>query len=127
MQGKLDEAISLVEAEIAQLVQHVVLPFASPHPYENNTEDAWQVSIAGATQIRVEFDAQTATENNYDYLQFFKDSSRTSCWGADRYTGAGAWPGVGEAPPLLIDSDKFFVRFHSDGSNTGALSFVEDS
>lgn len=100
----------------------MVKSYASLHPYLENTEETWQVNIEGASQIRIDFDAQTTTGSRGDTLQFLKDSSSSTYWGEENYSGTGGWPGVGEVPPLIVESDKFFVRFHSNSSVSGAYA-----
>lgn len=102
----------LVENGIALSIEHVVKSYASTHPYLNNTDETWLVAINGASQIRIEFDLKTATESGYDYLQFLKGSSADGHWGAEKYSGGGAWPGVGETPGLFIESDRFLIWFY---------------
>ena len=92
------------------------------HPYQDNADEYWRVSIPGATQIRVTFDSQTKTEPEFDYVKVFKDSSHTETWGQEKYHGgrsssAANWPGL-QQPPLDIPADNFIVYFHSDGSNS---------
>ena len=73
--------------------------------------------MPGAEELLITFDRASRTEQNYDYVQFFKDKNRTGTWGMDKYSGT-TFPGVGETPPLRIPADTFFFHFHSDGSNT---------
>lgn len=51
-----------------------------------------------------------------DYLVFYKDTSHTSKWGKDKYTGRKGDACWKEA--LTIPSHTFVVHFYSDGSNT---------
>ena len=60
------------------------LTLESPHPYRDNTDEVYEISIPGASELVVIFDPQTKTEANYDYLRFFKDASQTSYWGQEK-------------------------------------------
>jgi hypothetical protein len=91
--------------------------FESVHPYRDNTEETFEISIPGAQELTIIFDAQSRTEQNYDFLRFYKDASKSSYWGAEKYSGS-TWPGINGVEPLKIPSDSFFLHFHTDGSNT---------
>jgi hypothetical protein len=92
------------------------------HPYEDNLDKYWTVHLPGAKEIQVAFDSCSSTENNYDFVHFYRDDTHTTTWGEEKYTG-----GMGGTPkkfplahdPLVIPSDTFVVHFHSDGSNHG--------
>ncbi|KAK1947830.1 putative E3 ubiquitin-protein ligase HERC1 [Phytophthora citrophthora] len=93
----------------------------SSHEYENNMDALTELQLPGATQMVITFDSRCRTEVNYDYLTFYKDKSQGEFYGSQFYSGRDAeqnWPGVGDNPPLTIDSDHCFVYFHTDGSNT---------
>jgi hypothetical protein len=103
------------------LFKTVTRQVETPHPYPDNMDEYWWVSIPGATRIRITFDSQTKTEPEFDYVKIYKDASHTETWGLDKYHGgrsgsAGNWPGV-QQPPLDIPASSFVVYFHSDGSN----------
>jgi hypothetical protein len=88
--------------------------------YADNAELYWPLDFPGATDIVIEFDPQTRTENNYDYLRFYKDTNHNDFWGESKYCGRDVeqnWPGLHGRPPLTIPSEKCYVYFHSDGSN----------
>ncbi len=62
------------------------------------------------------FDPQTATEMNHDYVRFYKDDSRTTYWGEEKYSGGrsgsvGNFPGQSGRPPLVIPAGRFIVYF----------------
>jgi hypothetical protein len=88
----------------------------SPHPYRDNTDEIYDISIPGASELVITFDPQSKTETNYDYLRFFKDSSQTSYWGQEKYSGT-TWPGVSGVDPLRIPAGHCLLQFHTDGSN----------
>ncbi|GMF49964.1 unnamed protein product [Phytophthora fragariaefolia] len=93
----------------------------SSHEYENNMDALTELQIPGATRMMITFDPRSRTEVNYDYVTFYKDKNQAEYYGNQFYSGRDAehnWPGVGDNPPLIIDSDRCFVYFHSDGSNT---------
>ncbi|KAG3168453.1 hypothetical protein C6341_g11314 [Phytophthora cactorum] len=93
----------------------------SSHEYENNMDAITELQMPGATRMVITFDPRSRTEVNYDYLTFYKDKSQGEYYGSQFYSGRDSeqnWPGVGENPPLIIESDHCFVYFHTDGSNT---------
>lgn len=67
--------------------------------------------------MSITFDANSATENNCDYIVFYKDSSHTDVYGENKYSGK-FFPGLNGNPALEIPSDKFVLHFRSDGSVT---------
>ena len=92
------------------------LVLESPHPYRDNTDETYAIAIPGATELIISFDPQSKTEATYDYLRFFKDTSQTSYWGQEKYSG-NVWPGVGGVEPLRIGAGSCLLHFHTDGSN----------
>lgn len=93
----------------------------SDHEYGNNLDVMKELRVPGAIRLVITFDPKTRTENNYDYLTFFKDRSQGEFYGSQTYSGRDAehnWPGLEGNPPLIIDSDQCFVLFHTDSSNT---------
>ena len=94
----------------------------SPHPYGDNMNEYWPVSVPGASQLVVTFDERTRTERGCDYVTFFKNDHHNEYWGSEQqYSGCDGdlnFPGLNGNDPLVIPSDKFVVYFHSDGSNT---------
>lgn len=106
--------------------RRVVLEFESPHPYSDNTDHLFEISIKGAKEMVITFDPRTSTETNYDYITFFTDSSQTLRWGEEKYSGTSTscWPGAGEKPPLKIKTGSCFCLFHSDGSNNGIKNSI---
>jgi hypothetical protein len=105
----------------ASIIKTVYLEFESSHPYSDNVDDLFEISVKGAKELMITFDPGSRTENNYDYLTFFKDASQTARWGEEKYSGTSAsvWPGAGTKPALVIKSGSCFCLFHSDGSNNG--------
>ncbi|RLN02302.1 hypothetical protein BBJ28_00003986 [Nothophytophthora sp. Chile5] len=93
----------------------------SMHPYHDNMDQYWDVSIPGAKRIKVVFDRRCKSEAGCDWLRFYKSgSNRTETLGPDQIGGRGDsenWPGSRDRPPLFIDDDSFEVYFHSDSSN----------
>ena len=95
--------------------------FDGQHPYENNMDTSKLVSFPGAEKLVVTFNSRTVTESGCDYLTFGKVGTENEYWGARRYSGSSGpsnWPGVSGSPPLEILSDRFELKFHSDGSCT---------
>lgn len=91
----------------------------SVHPYNNDMDQYWQVSIPGAKQIIVTFDPRSKSEAGCDWLCFYKEgSNRTETFGDAQYGGREGtenWPGCGGRSALTIDASAFEVYFHSDG------------
>ncbi|KAG9403599.1 hypothetical protein AC1031_006240 [Aphanomyces cochlioides] len=99
----------------------IVRTLESPHPYNDNTDAYWRVDMPGATRIKVVFDPLSKTEAGCDWLCFYSANDRSVTYGEAQYSGRGGsenWPGFGNRPPLIIDSDCFEVYFHTDGSGT---------
>lgn len=69
---------------------------------------------------------QSVTEQTHDYVTLFKDGSKTSYWGNEKYSGSSGWPGV-NCPPLVIAGNKFHCFFRCDGVPCRTLSGVIDS
>lgn len=99
------------------------LVFESTHPYADGLDLMTPVKVPGATSFRIEFDNETKTENNCDYLEFYLDEGRSArVPNTEKYTGGkdggvSNWPGMQGRPPLVLDGiDTFFIYFHSDGS-----------
>ena len=87
------------------------------HPYSSNMDEFWDVSFPGATSVTIVFDSQCATEERYDYLQFYTDRSKSQQLGQDKYSGSKGgsnWPGVDGTPPLVIAAASFVAYFHSE-------------
>jgi len=98
-----------------------VITMESDHPYRPNMNDFLVLNIPRADRITIEFDVQTATETNYDYLIFWRDNNRSERWHeAERLTGRSGsenWPGQQGRPPLIIEGDSAVIEWHTDGSN----------
>lgn len=123
----LDDLVSQVDPSQREvLVEGVAMStisetMESEHEYGNNLDVMKELRVPGAIRLVVTFDPKTRTENNYDYLTFFKDKSQSEFYGNQTYSGRDAehnWPGLEGNPPLIIDSDHCFVMFHTDSSNT---------
>ncbi|KAG1697492.1 hypothetical protein DVH05_015941 [Phytophthora capsici] len=93
----------------------------STHPYQDNADQYWDISIPGATKIKVIFDRRCKTEAGCDWVRLYKSgSNRTDTIGPDQIGGRGDsenWPGTGDRPPLYVEDDSFEAYFHSDSSN----------
>jgi hypothetical protein len=49
----------------------------SRHPYDNNTDQYWEVEVPGASRVKVAFANETRTERNYDFVQIYRAQPRT--------------------------------------------------
>lgn len=99
----------------------VVRTIESNHPYDNNMNQCWAVSIPDAKRIKIVFDPKSQTETACDSLSFYKDAAHRVTVGAKEYGGRAGnenWPGCGGRPPLWIDGDYFEAVFRSDASGT---------
>ncbi|CAM9689515.1 unnamed protein product, partial [Phaeothamnion confervicola] len=62
--------------------------FETAHPYENNTNQTFEIAFPGATRITISFDERCRTESNYDNIVFYRDESRTERWHTEeKYSG----------------------------------------
>ena len=92
------------------------------HPYDNDMDEFWDVSFPGATSVTIVFDSQCATEEEYDYLQFYTDRSKSQRLGQEKYHGSKGgcnWPGVDGTAPLVIAANTFVAYFHSYSYGSG--------
>jgi hypothetical protein len=93
----------------------------SPHPYLDSQDQYTIIQFDGAVKLTIRFDPMSATEANYDYVQFTSTESRSIIYGEKYSGGRGGstknFPGMEGRPPLVINSDRCEMYFHSDGSN----------
>lgn len=118
--GKVDPKQQEFETESISMITKVET-WESAHEYDNNLHSTTELRIPGAIRMVITFDPKTRTENNYDYVTFYKDQAQTEYYGNEKYSGRDSdqnWPGLDNNPPLIIDSDHCFVLFHTDNSNT---------
>ena len=84
-----------------------VLP-ESAHDYENNADQTWAYSLENANDgVVITFDAQTETENNYDFIYIMDGNGNT----VGEYTGtalAGA--------KVAVPTSSFTIRLTSDST-----------
>lgn len=92
------------------------IEFESSHPYPDRQDEYKEISMPGAKELIITFDPKSKTESGYDYITFFKDSTKSSHWGEQKYSGT-SWPGVNGVAPLHIAANHCLLYFHSDGSN----------
>jgi hypothetical protein len=64
----------------------------SPHPYNNNSDETYSVAVDGAVGYTVTFDSKSITEKTFDFVRFWKDSSKTEWWGEEKYVASLALP-----------------------------------
>ena len=86
------------------------LIFESSHPYPHAADLFTEVSMPGAQEITIQFDEQSRTEPNCDYVKFYKDSTKSDVWGASTYSGREGtqdWPGTGGRDVLKIPAETF--------------------
>lgn len=82
---------------------------SSTHPYTNNSETTYEVTVEGATQVAVYFE-KFETERGYDFVEF-KDAAGTSL---------GKWSGnhTGEFSPTANGST-IYMTFKADNTVSG--------
>lgn len=61
--------------------------FESPHPYLSNMEEKIPISFPGAQELEIEFDSQSRTENNCDWLTFTDATGASLHPDIERFTG----------------------------------------
>lgn len=109
--------------------------FESPHPYPLRYSTTHKVSFEGAETIVVRFDALTKTDKNESRVRFFLDEAcEVPVPGARSfYSGSvedGAWPGAGDAPPLVVMGDSVYMTFSASGDKQDwgyKVSFTADA
>lgn len=87
----------------------------SKHPYENNTNQTFQIQHPGAKHMRVHF-TKIATEPNYDVIKVKSASGELF----DELSG-----NLDDYTTDYVDGDKIVLEFTTDGSITG-FGFVMD-
>jgi hypothetical protein len=91
----------------------------SAHPYRDDHDETFHISIPGAKSISLCFDPQTETERRHDHVRVYKRSDGGQVGRDDGYSGSSSnWPGVGGNSPLVIDGEQCYLKWHSDGSGT---------
>jgi len=121
-EGDLDEAMlnpgsSTVSAG-GPTVDGPVVVEESPHPYLDNQDICKTITVPGAVSLKITFDNQSLTEQNYDYVTFYVDDSHTAFHGEQKYSGGRGgssrnFPGTEGRPPLVIPGNSFVLYFHS--------------
>ena len=117
---------SLVDVTLQQIPNRPIPPspplvkpivMESKHDYDHNANDYFPIKIPGAKSLRIEFDPETRSERNYDYMRFYKDETHTEYFGEDKYTGGrGNWPGTGSNDALIIPADSCVIFWRTDSS-----------
>lgn len=88
----------------------------SAHPYENNTNETWSWSLAGADYLCVTFSEDTETETDCDFICI------TDTHGNERaFTGTGL---AGKS--LYIEGDSFTIQLTSNDEGTANGFRVEN-
>lgn len=116
------EKRSVARGTVEQTSKKKVITKESEHNYRSNMDEYIALHMPRAERIVIEFDPRSATENNYDYLVFWKDNSKTERWHTDpdKFHGRNGnqnWPGSEGRPPFVINGDYAYIEWHSDGSN----------
>jgi MYXO-CTERM domain-containing protein len=81
----------------------------TPHPYTDNMDQTWTITIPGAVVMGVHF-ASFDTERGYDFVRILDGDDAEF----GLYDGA-----LGEFNSLVVDGNTIKIRFTSDGSVTG--------
>ncbi len=77
-----------------------------------------RIETIEALAYRITFDDRSCTKSNDDYIRFYKDDSRKTVWGLNKYHGGNddtpkLFPGVGDVEALIINSPSFEFSFTS--------------
>lgn len=101
----------------------VVKHLESIHPYVDNMDQMYELTVPGAKWLKIVFDKQSSTEKDCDYVEVYKDRSKSAKWSTTKFTGRASsgdkcWPGVNSTPPLIVKNDNCWLSFHTDSSNT---------
>jgi hypothetical protein len=115
--------------KIAPVSRGMVKVIETRHPYQDNMDRRYAVTLPGAKYLLLVFDERCATETNCDYL-VVSDQNGNEVGG--RLTGTvnsseKNWPGVGNKPALRIEGESCTMAFHSDGGVVSSISDVQRS
>jgi hypothetical protein len=110
---KVETALSPTRAKVKTL--------ESTHPYVDNMDEFYELSVPGAKKLKIVFDSQTSTEKGCDYVCIYKDRSKNQQFGP-QYTGRASgsdkiWAGINSTPACIVPGDSCVVFMHSDSSN----------
>jgi Ca2+-binding EF-hand superfamily protein len=95
--------------------------FESAHNYRDDTDETIHISIPGAKSISISFDSRTVTERRHDWVKFYKkkvNGELKQHVGGDYSGSSSNWPGNSSTPPLVIEGEECFLKWHTDGSGT---------
>lgn len=82
---------------------------STPHPYQNKTNNSFEIKVEGAKQVAVYFE-KFETERSYDFVQFKNATGEV----IDTWSGGRS----GEFSPT-VNGDTIYITFKSDDSVTG--------
>lgn len=88
--------------------------FETMHPYPAKQDKETPFEMCGASEIKIEFDPQCATEATTDYLQIFDKSEG----GSSAYKTLTGPAGPGWPREIIINSDTCRFLFHSEESTS---------
>ncbi len=80
----------------------------SAHPYRSNLNEVYEISVPGATKLRITFSADTELENSYDKLYFYNKNGGQI---GDYYTGEAL-----SGKTVTVYADYVKINFTTDGS-----------
>jgi len=112
-----------------QPTRAVVKTLESKHPYDDNMDETWPLSIPGAKWLKIVFDPKSSSEKDCDYVDIFKTAAKDEKWGG-KFTGRArasdaTWPGVGSTSFCRVDADNCIVAFHSGTSNGHLIHTIQ--
>lgn len=111
---EIDSSLMGTSDDVVEEGKEILAMFESEHNYADNMHVIYPVVVAQTVDVvEISFDAQTYTENSYDYLQFFSDD-KCEVPISPKYSG-DKFPGKDNNPPLRIAANHFWFLFHSDG------------
>ena len=98
----------------ATKIQYESKIFETTHPYPPKQDKETPFEMCGATEIKIEFDPQCATEATTDYLQIFDKAEG----GSSAYKTLTGPAGPGWPREITIQSDTCRFLFHSEESTS---------
>jgi hypothetical protein len=77
-----------------------------------------ELHLPGAEAMSISFDPKTKTEEKYDYVRFCREKGKLGSGTtiSNKFSGDSGWPGTPGTDALIIEGDRAWVYFESDGS-----------
>jgi hypothetical protein len=113
------EAYMLLTLEVSSTVTNSQVIETKSHPYAENEDYTGEISFPGAVNLQITWDPNCSSENNYDHLFLWKDSSKNDTSMIRGQGDSGKWTGTLREcwPNTVVKGNSIFWKWHSDGSN----------